>query len=260
MKKLFNQNIYIKNIKPIRTLFFVLACIFIASLIVAIVVSEPITLKKMSEKYPPRVVLKQPWNQSNLTFHIDTSGVPTEDIQIYTIDALIGFKWWEREGSKRLGYQVNFTRVDDPERSNISINWWLKNYSIKENVLGHIYINTTNHAGDLTCDTYNPPFTRCNISVKLRLDDAQMQKVIKHEIGHAFTLEHSFNSSDYNVRIEHGIDYLTNPSDIMFDDELIDKKIFLHDKLKNLIFVFSFISLLSLYLVYHLLRCKYRRP
>lgn len=257
MDKIFNQNICAKNIDICRTLLFLFVCVSIA-VFIAILVSEPLTLKIMSEKYPPKAILEQPWNQSNLTFFIDDSGVPIEDIQIYLCNSLISFKWWEGEGSKRLGYQVNFNRVYNPNISNITINWKLNNYTTNENVHGHTYINTTNHSGDRTCDTYNPPFTRCNISIKLGLDDAQMQKVIKHEIGHAFTLKHFFNSSDYNVRIGYGINYLTNPSDIMFDDVLINAKKMLHDMLKNWIFIFSFISLLILYLIYHLSRCKYR--
>lgn len=188
-------------------------------ILVAILLATPFAI--MAIKVPSHAFMEQPWNKSNLKVYIDTTQVPADVKDIYTYNGLIAFRWWEHEGKNRLGgYQVNFTEVNAPSDANIIINWTEKLYN-KENILGHTYINTTNQLGDPTCDTYHPPFTRCNITIKLNLDDATMQRVIEHEIGHTFTFQHSFNARDYIVSW-FGQNYLNSPSDIMFDGTLID--------------------------------------
>lgn len=82
--------------------------------------------------------------------------------------------------------------------------------------------------------------TRCNISIKRGIGDAEMQKVIKHEIGHAFILTHSFNETDFKVRTKFGINYLNSPSDIMFDDSVVEETM----KIRNDVRPFSSLGVL----------------
>lgn len=157
-----------------------------------------------------------PWNKSNINIHIDIIGIPVEEVDVYTYNALLAFRWWEsKEGMRRLGYQVNFTQVYNPKDTNINIKWTEKLFD-KDEILGHTYINTTVDHGDPTCDAYYPPFTQCNITIKLGLSDNEMQNTIKHEIGHAFGIKHSFNLKDFIV-FWFFSNNLNSPTDIMFD-------------------------------------------
>lgn len=176
---------------------FLIIIAFLSVIIVILAISAAfITFDKMSILRPTSAALEHPWNETNLTVYIDTSDMPAKDVQIYAYNALIALRWWEHsKGLQRLGYQVNFNRVDDPELANIDIDWRLNNYTTDESTAGHTFI------GDPTCNINSSYFTRCRISIKPGLDDAKMQEVIEHEIGHTFSLYHSFNTSDFIVRI-----------------------------------------------------------
>ncbi|MBU4222226.1 MAG: matrixin family metalloprotease [Euryarchaeota archaeon] len=163
-----------------------------------------------------------PWNKSNLNIYIDIIGIPVEEVDVYTYNALLAFRGWEsKEGMRRLGYQVNFTQVYNQKDANINIKWTEILYN-DDNIQGHTYINTSPTAilgfqlkkgvsGDQSCDAINPPFTLCNITIKLGLSNIEMQKVIRHEIGHAFGLEESFTGKDFIVYWS-----FSNDPDIMF--------------------------------------------
>lgn len=220
-----NNIFYIQSLKSYFISLFVTISIILILLFCSLIITSEIS----SQYCWPRSndILEQPWNQSNLTFYIDSNRVADNDILINAYNTRISFRWWERDGGQYLGYQVNFTEVDEPVNANIIINWNIENYTTNNKTLGHTFINTTNQLGDSTCDTFNPPFTQCNISIKQGLNDAKMQHVITHEIGHAFSLKHSYNENDFLVRLLFGPNYLNTPEDIMIDDDVFAKAYFL---------------------------------
>lgn len=205
--------------------------IIILMLIISILITFIVMSIIASPKYLLNPLKERPWNESNLKIFIDTTGVPDNETQIYYYNALFAFRWWEsNEGKERLGYQVNFMQVHNQEDANIIIKWTDKLYNNDE-ILGHTYINTSpsdilgfqltkGESGDQSCDANNPPFTLCKITIKLGLSDIEMQRVISHEIGHAFGLQHSFNTNDFIVFWLFS-NYVNSPTDIMFDTTVV---------------------------------------
>lgn len=232
---------------------FISCSVTIAIVLISLLLALILTSELSSHVWPKSAVLEHPWNQSNLAFYIDNGSVSPNEIPVYTHNARIGFRWWEREGEQYLGYGVNFSEVIDPLNANIIINWRIENYTPDKDTLGHTFINTTNQRGDLTCDTYNPPFIQCNISIKQGLDDSKMQEVIKHEIGHTFSLKHSYNTNDFLVRILFDSNYLNTPMDIMIDDEVFIKVYFLMVSLISTILLIVNLILTKIKILYKIL-------
>lgn len=168
---------------------------------------------------PPSTWVDHPWNQSNLSVYINDTNLLEKDKQSYIYDALLALKWWEAGGNHRLSYGINFAMINNSRDANITINWVEKiggGYSD-----GITDVNTSGYKGTTSCDTFNPPFTRCNISLVKGFDDMKTQKIIKHELGHALGLAHAFNLRDYFVAY-FGENYIHNPAEIMFDKTVFD--------------------------------------
>lgn len=163
--------------------------------------------------------LEHPWNQNNLNVYINDTNLPEKNRQNYVYDAILALRWWESGGNQRLSYAVNFTVVNSSSEANITINWAEKVYEgVRE---GTTDVNIPGRRGSPTCDTFNPPFTRCNITLALSFSDLKTQRLIRHELGHALGLPHTFNTNDYFAAML-SENYINDPSDIMFDGTIVN--------------------------------------
>jgi len=187
--------------------------------IIAFILSLTHVYLDLYSSTPSSKWLEHPWNQNNLKVYINDTNLPEKGRQSYIYDAKLALKWWESGGNQRLSYGVNFTVVNSSSEANITINWAEKIYEGERE--GTTDINNSGNRGSHTCDTLNPPFTKCNISLTLGFSDIKTQRIIMHELGHALGLTHSFNTKDYFAAML-GENYINDPSDIMFDGTIVN--------------------------------------
>lgn len=166
----------------------------------------------------PSKWIEHPWDRTNLNVYINYTNLLEKDKQSDIYDALLALEWWGAGGNQRLSYGVNFTVINNSRDANITINWVKK---IKGGFDGITDVNTSSYQGSPTCNIYNPPFTMCNISLVKGFDDLKTQNIIRHELGHALGFKHAFNIKDYFAAYL-GENYIRNPTEIMFDEKVID--------------------------------------
>lgn len=207
-----------------------LIVIFIISLFYAIAIYAAVNWGYAKFPVPSKVSLgnsnmplESPWGENtNLSVFANLENVSIKDREYYVYHVLLAMKWWENDRSHNLSYSVNFTMTNKPDNSNIIVKWSEIIYDDKD-VGGTTHINSSGlpHPDPLgvnICDTYNPPFKKCIIEIRKNLTYDENFYVIKHEMGHALGLKHSFNESDFFILfLGFNSNYLLSRSEIMFD-------------------------------------------
>lgn len=199
--------------------------------------------------------LDYPWgNNPNLTVFTNLDNISKEDRKYHNYTILLSMKWWEEDNSHKLSYGINFSMVNHSKDANIII-IWANSVSTNPTDRGYAHINSTGRNdswGYNTCDTYNSPFSQCNIEIKVDMSDEEKLFVTKHELGHVLGFEHSLNKSDFMVRKDgFSTHYLLSPSEIMYDDSIYIDVINIINGLRIWAEVVIFLSLFVPYLIIH---------